>query len=92
MRDKRNKKHSSLPILSWFTSRRAKSASHDDEVATPYWLSPGRKVYRSDEDKGLWRVAEPGIDSRASVFIARFHEARSTYEPPPHLTLQQNYA
>ena len=28
------------------------------------------KVYRSDEDRGRW-VAEPGIDRKASAYIAK---------------------
>ncbi|OWM62870.1 uncharacterized protein LOC116215426 [Punica granatum] len=37
-------------------------------------MSP-RKVWPSDYDRGNY-VAEPGIDRRASAFIARFHESR----------------
>ncbi|KNA17497.1 hypothetical protein SOVF_079440 [Spinacia oleracea] len=37
--------------------------------------TPRRKVFPSDEDRGYW-VAEPGIDRKASAFIAKFHEAR----------------
>ncbi|GMH10405.1 hypothetical protein Nepgr_012246 [Nepenthes gracilis] len=36
---------------------------------------PPSKVFPSDEDRGYW-VAEPGIDKKASAFIAKFHEAR----------------
>lgn len=34
-----------------------------------------RRMWPSDEDRGRW-VAEPGIDRKASAFIARFYEAR----------------
>ncbi|KAK9725321.1 hypothetical protein RND81_05G136700 [Saponaria officinalis] len=44
-----------------------------DEQGTTY----GRRIYASDEDRGYW-VGEPGIDHRASAFIARFHETRRT--------------
>ncbi|GMH19786.1 hypothetical protein Nepgr_021627 [Nepenthes gracilis] len=33
------------------------------------------RACRSDEDVGWW-VAEPGIDQRASAFIAKFYETR----------------
>lgn len=34
-------------------------------------------MFTSDEDRGRW-VAEPGIDRKASAFIARFYENRVT--------------
>ncbi|XWS64400.1 hypothetical protein CRYUN_Cryun05aG0001300 [Craigia yunnanensis] len=34
------------------------------------------KVYPSDEDNTLRVVAEPGIDKKASAFIANFHATR----------------
>lgn len=34
-----------------------------------------RRICPSDEDRGRW-VGEPGIDRKASAFIARFHESR----------------
>ncbi|GKV44255.1 hypothetical protein SLEP1_g51452 [Rubroshorea leprosula] len=36
----------------------------------------GRRVWPSDEDKRYQWVAEPGIDRKASVFIANFHATR----------------
>lgn len=35
----------------------------------------GRRIYASDEDRGYW-VGEPGIDHRASSYIAKFYESR----------------
>ena len=35
---------------------------------------PRNKVFPSDDDRGYW-VGEPGIDNKASAFIAKFHEA-----------------
>ncbi|KAA3486336.1 hypothetical protein CXB51_036311 [Gossypium anomalum] len=35
-----------------------------------------RKIYPSDEDNTHRVVAEPGIDKRASAFIANFHATR----------------
>lgn len=34
-----------------------------------------RRHFASDEDRGRW-VAEPGIDRKASAFIARFYASR----------------
>lgn len=34
-----------------------------------------RRIWASDEDKGRW-VGDRRIDSKASVFIARFHQSR----------------
>ncbi|GLT30448.1 hypothetical protein SLA2020_052470 [Shorea laevis] len=36
----------------------------------------GRRVWRSDEDKRYQWVAEPGIDRKASAFIANFYATR----------------
>ncbi|KAM7484885.1 hypothetical protein LguiA_000894 [Lonicera macranthoides] len=35
-----------------------------------------RRVCPSEEDTGRWRTAEPGIDRKASAFIAKFYETR----------------
>lgn len=37
----------------------------------------GRRMFASDEDRGRW-VAEPGIDRKASDFIARYYASRVT--------------
>ncbi|KFK26433.1 hypothetical protein AALP_AA8G247700 [Arabis alpina] len=61
-------------LFSCFKTRRSSSrrieaeASWDDVVYT-------RKAWASDEDKRYW-VAEPGIDRKASAFIAKFHASR----------------
>ncbi|WOG82727.1 hypothetical protein DCAR_0101895 [Daucus carota subsp. sativus] len=56
----------SFGIFSIFKSsrtRRGKDVSGTDDCVKSY------KVYPSDEDRGRW-VAEPGIDKRASAYIA----------------------
>ncbi|XP_056849941.1 uncharacterized protein LOC108837825 [Raphanus sativus] len=54
---------------SFYKSRRSSHRVQvDDGVYT-------RKAWASDEDKRHW-VAEPGIDRKASAFIARFHASR----------------
>uniref|UniRef100_A0A7N0SXP1 Uncharacterized protein n=1 Tax=Kalanchoe fedtschenkoi TaxID=63787 RepID=A0A7N0SXP1_KALFE len=35
-----------------------------------------RRRYRSDEDRGYW-IPEPGINKKASAFIARYHESHA---------------
>ncbi|XP_020228799.1 uncharacterized protein LOC109809808 [Cajanus cajan] len=37
----------------------------------------GRRIFASDEDREHW-VAEPGIDRKASDFIARYYATRVT--------------
>ncbi|OIV97323.1 hypothetical protein TanjilG_07075 [Lupinus angustifolius] len=37
----------------------------------------GRRIFASDEDRGRW-IAEPGIDRKASDFIARYYASRVT--------------
>ncbi|KAG7603566.1 hypothetical protein ISN45_At05g025190, partial [Arabidopsis thaliana x Arabidopsis arenosa] len=61
-------------LFSFFKARRSShhrveaDASWDDVIYT-------RKAWASDEDKRYW-VAEPGIDRKASAFIAKFHASR----------------
>ena len=62
-------------LFSMFKSKKGtRSSSYDPCI----WEegSGVSKVYRSDEDTRYYWVAEPGIDYRASAFIAKFHEAR----------------
>ncbi|XP_004488164.1 uncharacterized protein [Cicer arietinum] len=51
------------------------SGNNSDE----YWegSGSGRRIFASDEDRGCW-VAEPGIDRKASDFIARYYATRVT--------------
>jgi len=37
----------------------------------------GRRIFASDEDRAHW-VAEPGIDRKASDFIAKYYATRVT--------------
>ncbi|KAE9608204.1 hypothetical protein Lal_00003698 [Lupinus albus] len=37
----------------------------------------GRRIFASDEDRGRW-IAEPGIDTKASDFIAKYYASRVT--------------
>ncbi|KAL2338857.1 hypothetical protein Fmac_013303 [Flemingia macrophylla] len=50
------------------------SSSRDDYY---YCDDNSRRHFASDEDRGRW-VAEPGIDRKASAFIARFYASRVT--------------
>ncbi|KAI4303048.1 hypothetical protein MLD38_038727 [Melastoma candidum] len=54
------------------------SSSCDDYGYMPEDAGPiGRRIRPSDEDQGYW-TAEPGIDRKASDFIARFYASRMT--------------
>ncbi|XP_010486063.1 PREDICTED: uncharacterized protein LOC104764261 [Camelina sativa] len=71
--NKRSQSTKRFSLFSFFKSRRSHNrvevdASWDDVVYT-------RKAMASDEDKRHW-VAEPGIDRKASAFIAKFHATR----------------
>ncbi|RWW05917.1 hypothetical protein GW17_00030780 [Ensete ventricosum] len=47
----------------------------DDDEADGEARYVSRKIRPSDEDRGRW-VGEPDVDSKASAFIAKFHESR----------------
>ncbi|KAK9192441.1 hypothetical protein WN944_003132 [Citrus x changshan-huyou] len=66
-------KKSSFSLLNMFKSRKTNRRWEDpwDDVGCT-----ARRIWPSDEDKGAYWVAEPGIDRKASAFIAKFHEAR----------------
>ena len=50
------------------------SSGRDDDYYWDGYNGSGR-IFASDEDRGRW-VAEPGIDGKASAFIARFYASR----------------
>ncbi|XP_054799970.1 uncharacterized protein LOC129304366 [Prosopis cineraria] len=50
------------------SSRREDYSEHSGEGTSMGWT----KVWRSDEDRGQWGAAEPGIDKKAADFIARY--------------------
>ncbi|XP_061354789.1 uncharacterized protein LOC133299347 [Gastrolobium bilobum] len=68
------KRSSSNSFCSVFKSCFSSGSRYDD-----YWEASGssRRVFASDEDRGRW-VAEPGIDRKASDFIARYYATRVT--------------
>ncbi|KAK1591074.1 hypothetical protein Q3G72_001901 [Acer saccharum] len=67
--NKQQQNQKKFSIFSIFKSRRPRRSGDHHEDS-------GRKIWPSDEDKGGGWVAEPGIDRRASAFIAKFHETR----------------
>ncbi|KAL5767048.1 hypothetical protein ACOSP7_013626 [Xanthoceras sorbifolium] len=67
-----NKQQKKFSIFSIFKSRRPRRGD-DYNYA---WEDSGRKIWPSDEDKGGYWFGEPGIDRKASAFIAKFHETR----------------
>ena len=66
-------KKSSFSLLNMFKSRRTNRRWEDpwDDVGCT-----ARRIWPSDEDKGAYWVAEPGIDRKASAYIAKVCEAR----------------
>ncbi|KAK9673327.1 hypothetical protein RND81_12G160700 [Saponaria officinalis] len=66
---RQRKSSSTFSICSWFKTKRSNNNNNYCDEA------PRRKVFSSDEDRGYW-VGEPGIDRKASNYIAKFHEAR----------------
>ncbi|TXG48945.1 hypothetical protein EZV62_024820 [Acer yangbiense] len=74
--NKQQQNQKKFSIFSIFKSRRPRrSGDHHENYNYAYEEYSGRKIFPSDEDKG-GRFAEPGIDRRASAFIAKFHETR----------------
>jgi len=74
----RQRKSSGSPFSLFSMFKRGSATKKVNEAyKNNYWDEPPRprKVFPSDEDRGYW-VAEPGIDRKASAFIAKFHEAR----------------
>ncbi|KAF5738808.1 hypothetical protein HS088_TW13G01709 [Tripterygium wilfordii] len=65
-----------LNIFRWSCCSKIGSRARDDAYSEEGGYVNGR-IYPSDEDgRQYWPVAEPGIDRRATAFIARFYEAR----------------
>ncbi|CAN8277185.1 unnamed protein product [Cochlearia groenlandica] len=65
-------------LFSFFKPRRSSSHRVIESNTTYYGENDvvyTRKAWASDEDKRYW-VAEPGIDRKASAFIAKFHASR----------------
>ncbi|VVA96619.1 unnamed protein product [Arabis nemorensis] len=67
-----NRSHKRFSLFSFFKTRRSHRVEVDDSWDDVVYT---RKPLASDEDKRYW-VAEPGIDRKASAFIAKFHETR----------------
>ncbi|KAK7304034.1 hypothetical protein RJT34_15034 [Clitoria ternatea] len=68
------KRSSSFSFLSVFKGCFSSGGRYEE-----YWEGSGngRRVFASDEDRVNW-VAEPGIDKKASEFIARYYATRVT--------------
>ncbi|KAF7846661.1 hypothetical protein BT93_L3934 [Corymbia citriodora subsp. variegata] len=67
---KQKKSSSSFSLMSLFKPQKARQDSTPDVDS-----ASSKKIYPSDYDKGRY-VAEPGIDKKATVFIANFHKTR----------------
>ncbi|WOG83498.1 hypothetical protein DCAR_0102673 [Daucus carota subsp. sativus] len=67
----RSRERRSSSFLSLFFGCCSGRSEHDQYYS---WDDAGR-ICPSDEDKGRW-VGDRRIDSKATAFIARFHESR----------------
>ncbi|KAJ8767899.1 hypothetical protein K2173_020839 [Erythroxylum novogranatense] len=68
----RHRRKSSFSLFNIFKS----CCSHgSDDMMSEDGFYEGIRICRSDEDGRRW-IGEPGIDGRASAFIARFYESR----------------
>lgn len=72
---KSSSNNNSFSLFSFFKSRRPNKKVYDQETWDEATIATSSRIWASDEDRGRW-VAEPGIDKKASAFIARFHENR----------------
>ncbi|KAK3415944.1 hypothetical protein EUGRSUZ_H01333 [Eucalyptus grandis] len=68
--NRQKKSSSSFSLKSLFKPQRARR-----DTASEVDSSSSKKIYPSDYDKGRY-IAEPGIDKKATVFIANFHKTR----------------
>lgn len=68
------KRSSTCSFGSVFKACFSSGGSYDE-----YWegSGSGRRMFASDEDRKHW-VAEPGIDRKASDFIAKYYATRVT--------------
>ncbi|KAK8651584.1 hypothetical protein V6N13_141182 [Hibiscus sabdariffa] len=66
-----NNHKKSFSLFGFFKAKKGRNGKDQEEDV---WST--RKVYPSEEDSTLRVVAEPGIDKRASAFIANFHATR----------------
>ncbi|KAK2634650.1 hypothetical protein Ddye_029442 [Dipteronia dyeriana] len=74
--NKQQQNQKKFSLFSIFKSRRPRRSGDHHDNYNYGCEDSGRKIWPSDEDKGGRWVAEPGIDRRASAFIAKFHETR----------------
>ncbi|XP_022744276.1 uncharacterized protein LOC111295154 [Durio zibethinus] len=70
-----NKQKKSFSFFSFFKAKKGHKYQ-DYSYSAVEDVQSTRKVYPSDEDSTLRVVAEPGIDKKASAFIANFHATR----------------
>ncbi|CAN4108293.1 unnamed protein product [Withania somnifera] len=63
------KKKSGFSFFGMFKSKGSKSSSRTEDYFSREDCVKAYKVWPSDEDRGTW-VAEPGIDTKAAIFIS----------------------
>ncbi|XVF05883.1 hypothetical protein REPUB_Repub06bG0000400 [Reevesia pubescens] len=70
-----NKHKKSFSFFSFFKAKKGRK-DQDYSYSAGEDVGSTRKVYPSDEDNARRVVAEPGIDKKATAFIANFHATR----------------
>ena len=77
-RQKKSTNSSSFSVFNLFKSRRARRSGDDYYNTHDDAPSARSRVWPSDEDRGEWGVAKPGIDKIAEAFIAKIHKNIAT--------------
>ncbi|KAI9099081.1 hypothetical protein QN277_021781 [Acacia crassicarpa] len=77
--NRQRKSSSFMSVFNIFKSSRHRGG-HQHHDAYHEEGTRARKVWPSDEDRGRWGVAEPGIDTRAAAFIAQYKKRVSESE------------
>nr|GMD48407.1 hypothetical protein BC332_33839 [Ipomoea batatas] len=62
-------KKSSFSLFGMFKSKPSKKVWNGEDYPRDEMVVNAYKTWRSDEDRGTMWVAEPGIDSKATLFI-----------------------
>nr|GLL37467.1 hypothetical protein BC332_33839 [Ipomoea trifida] len=62
-------KKSSFSFFGMFKSKASKKVWNGEDYPRDEMVVNAYKTWRSDEDRGTMWVAEPGIDSKATLFI-----------------------
>lgn len=78
----KNRQRKSSSFLSVFNIFKSNKYRGEGNYYNAYeeGVKAGTKVWRSDEDRGRWGVADPVIDMRAAAYIAQYKKRVSESE------------